>query len=109
MQRSDTAVVVCRLFHSARSAQQSVATSSHTNLRWWLKSWSLQTSVTNRYQTGYLHVNGFSATDQKVLADAALHTLVSFQNLLYIYFHDRCTVANSRTQWQFHDFASIEG
>ena len=29
MQRSDTAVVVCRLFHSARSAQQSAATSSH--------------------------------------------------------------------------------
>ena len=28
VQRSDTAVVVCRLFHSARSAQQSVATSS---------------------------------------------------------------------------------
>ena len=39
---------------------------------------------TNRYQTGYLHVNGFSATDQKVLADVAFRTLVSFQNLLYI-------------------------
>ena len=46
-----------------------------------VKSWSLQTSATNRYQTGYLHVNGFSAADQKVLADVAFRTLVSFQNL----------------------------
>ena len=53
MQRSNTAVVVCRLFHSARLAQQSAATSSHracicrdigrwigdylgwSRLRWW--------------------------------------------------------------------------
>ena len=33
-----TAAVVCRLFHSARSAQQSAATSSRTNFRWWLPS-----------------------------------------------------------------------
>ena len=41
---------------------------------------TFQDFVTNRYQTGYLDILGFSMTEQRVLAVVAFCTLVSFQN-----------------------------
>ena len=72
MQHSDTAVVVCRLFHSARLAQIkpqrafAAILADGVCVSWghpkysgdclvfeYIESWALQSSTTNRYQAGY--------------------------------------------------------